>query len=209
MLNSSTSTPACKKLAPTAISDLAWFKQCLANTQLVETLKKITCIVCDVDGTLTAADIYVTSTGEGGRTFSVQDGYAIRHAQTTGLMIVLMSGKANASTIARGKDLGIPEAHCIVGMLTKSEAIKKLQKETGLSIQQTMIIGDDIIDLMPKQQGVVSLFVAPANAPFYIQNNADLIICRDGGNHAVRLFLDLLLFIQHKHFAQDEIAACL
>ena len=41
-----------------------WFRQSLKNKELVHKLEKIKLIVCDVDGTLTDAAIYVTDQGD-------------------------------------------------------------------------------------------------------------------------------------------------
>jgi 3-deoxy-D-manno-octulosonate 8-phosphate phosphatase (KDO 8-P phosphatase) len=190
-------------------SDHLWFRQCLENKPLVQELKNITLVVCDVDGTLTNADIYVDQQGEGGREFSVQDGYIVQPTMKAGITIALMSGKDNPSTLQRGKKLGIPESLCIVGMETKTQAIQALQAKLNVGIEQTLIIGDDYLDTLPKTNKVVGLLVATANMPFYLQPVADLVLPRPGGQGAFRLLMDLILFVQEKHFAQELIKQAL
>ena len=189
-------------------TDIQWFKNTLANTKLIAQLKEIKLIVFDVDGTLTDAGIYVDLNGEGGRTFSVQDGYAFRPAMAAGFTLVLMSGKDNKTTALRGVNLGVPVELCMVGITTKPAAIRKLQAEHGFSPEQTLIIGDDYFDAVVKQEGV-ALFACPADAPFYYQHYADLVLPRHGGNQAARLMLDLLLYINNKHFSQELITKAL
>lgn len=186
-------------------SDQIWFKQCLENKALIQALKNIKLIVTDVDGTLTDANVYVDQDGEGGRRFSVQDGYIIKPAMQAGLVISFMSGKGNPSTIQRGKTLGIPEDLLIVGMETKTQAIGSLQKKFNLSKEQTMIVGDDYLDALVKINQATGLFVCVANAPFYLQPMADLVLPREGGQSAFRLLMDLVLYVQEKHFAQELI----
>jgi 3-deoxy-D-manno-octulosonate 8-phosphate phosphatase (KDO 8-P phosphatase) len=182
--------------------DAIWFKNTLANKPLVEKLLQIKLIIFDVDGTLTDAGIYVDETGEGGRVFSVQDGYAFRPAIAAGLTIALISGKANQSTITRGNMIGVAEAFCIVGSKTKPTVIKKMQADYGFLPNQTLIMGDDHLDAVVKQDGCVALFACPNNAPFYYQGYADLVLPRAGGDQAARLLLDLLLYLHKKHFDQ-------
>lgn len=189
--------------------DIAWFKECLANTELIAALKNIKLIISDVDGTLTDAKIYIDTQGEGGRLFSVQDGFIIKPLQKAGLTIALMSGKDNFSTIQRARKLGIPEELCIVGVDTKPVAVKKLQEKLGLTAEQTLIIGDDFLDAEVKLHNVVKLYVCPSNTIFYLQHVADLVIPRHGGDHAFRLFMDLILYIHNKHFAQALIEKAL
>jgi 3-deoxy-D-manno-octulosonate 8-phosphate phosphatase (KDO 8-P phosphatase) len=189
-------------------TDCQWFKNTLANNELIAQLKEIKLIVFDVDGTLTDAGIHVDLAGEGGRTFSVQDGYAFRPAMTAGFTLVLMSGKDNPTTLLRGAKLGVPPELCFAGMEAKPAAIRKLQAERGFTPTQTLIIGDDHFDAIVKQEGV-ALFACPADAPFYYQCYADLVLPRPGGNQAARLVLDLLLYIHNKHFSQALITKAL
>ena len=186
-------------------SDIAWFKQCIANKKLIKHLKKITFIITDIDGSLTSGHVYVSSGKEEGRMFSTQDGYVFFPAMKNGLTIAFMSGKKNASTLKQGKILNIPEELCLTGIIDKSKKISELQKKMNFSSEQTCIFGDDYLDISSKLNNVVSLFACPNNTPFYIQKQADIIIPKDGGAHAFRLFMDLLLYIQEKHFAQNLI----
>lgn len=190
-------------------SDIAWFKHILQSEKIVSALKNIKLFVCDVDGTLTNAGIDILPSGEGGRSFSVQDGYIVKHMQKSGITLALMSGKDNISTIQRGKGLGIPEEFLIVGMLEKTEAVQKMQKSLGVSSSQTLIMGDDYLDTKVKLNNAVALYVCPSNTPFYLQTAADIIVPRSGGNSAFRLFTDLLLYVQDKHFAPDMIKKAL
>jgi len=188
-----------------AKKDLAWFKDCLANKALVSSLKNIKLIIADVDGTLTDASIYITEEKEEGRCFSVQDGFVFKPALRSGLLIALMSGKDNQSTIIRGTSLGIPKDMCLVGINNKIEATKKLLHEKNISIEQTLIFGDDFLDADVKVKHGVKLFACPNNTPFYLQSVADIVTPKNGGNQAFRLLLDLILYVQGNHFAQEII----
>jgi len=192
-----------------ATVDSTWFSQCLIDEALVEALKKIKLIICDVDGTLTDASVYVSAEGEGGRLFNVQDGFIVKPAMQAGLHIAFVSGKDNKSTIERAKKLGIPENLCIVGMESKHEVVKKLQQEQNVTTNEILVFGDDFLDADIKLHKLAGMYVCPANAIFYLQPLADLIIPRGGGQGAFRLLLDLILYVQNKHFAQQLIEQAL
>lgn len=182
--------------------DIAWFKQCLANQNLVAALKNIKLVISDVDGTLTDTMVYVDEQGEGGRRFSVQDGYIVKPVINAGITISFMSGKDNFSTIQRARKLGIPDDLCVVGLDAKPIAVQKLQQKLGVTVDQTLLIGDDFLDADVKRQSGIKLYACPENTPFYLQQIADVIIPRAGGDGAFRLMMDLLLYVHNKHFAQ-------
>ncbi len=186
-----------------------WFCQTLANQKIVNQLKNIKFIVCDVDGSLTNANVYFSLEGEDGREFSVQDGFAIEKAVKGGLLISLMSGKSNKTTMLRGMPLGIPEELCIVGVKHKPSIVKELAQRYNLKLEQMAIFGDDFLDAQVKLELCDMMFIAPANTPFYLATHADLTLPLPGGKSAFRLFLDLLLFVQGKHFAQELIQDCM
>lgn len=183
----------------------SWFCQTLTNKKLVEQLKDIKLLVCDVDGSLTDANVYFSLEGEDGRSFSVQDGFAMEKAVKAGLFLSLMSGKSNRTTMLRGMPLGIPEELCIVGVKHKPTIIKELAQRYDLELTQIAIFGDDFLDAQVKLELCDITFIAPANTPFYLAPHADLQLPLAGGQSAFRLLLDLILFVQGKHFAQSLI----
>ncbi|MFA6263617.1 MAG: hypothetical protein WCW33_03380 [Candidatus Babeliales bacterium] len=192
-----------------ASADCAWFKHCLSDTQLCKTLASISLVMCDVDGALTDGGIYVAPQGEGGRIFSVQDGYIVKPAMRAGITIACISGKNNRSALERCKTLGIPENLCFVGLESKLETVQLLQKKLNISSAQSMMYGDDFLDAEVKREGHSALYACPSNTPFYFQSGADLVIPRNGGNGAFRLLMDLVLFVRDQHFAQLAIQKCL
>lgn len=196
-------------MTPQAINDLTWFNQTLANTKLIDQLNQIKLIILDVDGTLTDAGVYVDTDREGGRTFSTQDGFLFKFCQQASITIALMSGKSNTSTRVRGAELGISENLCFMGIKDKLPVIKTLQNVNQISDQATLVVGDDILDAAVKLAAPAITYACPANAPFYVQTTADLILPRTGGDSAIRLLFDLMLFTRNQHPFQDLIATAL
>ena len=187
----------------------SFFKNVIANNALVEKIKSIKLIICDVDGALTDATILVTEQGEFGRAFSIQDGHAFAPAMKSGLKIAIVSGKAHGSTLARAKKLGIPEMLIIQGVSNKVEAFDRLVKEYQLQPNEILVYGDDVLDAQIKTERKECFFVCPANAVWYIKPCADLVLPLRGGTSAFRMVLDLWLYLNKKHFAQSLIECAL
>ncbi len=194
---------------PSGHNDKVWFQSCLSNQDLLNKLKNIKLIVSDVDGALTNAWVYYDQAGEGGRSFSTVDGYIVKPALTAGLLIALLSGKNNPSTIARGKHLGIPDELLIAGTGDKRVNIKNLLQKQNILAHQTLIFGDDFLDAQVKLDNQDIIYACPTNTPFYLQHVADLIVPRAGGHNAFRLLLDAILYAQGKHIAQTVIETAL
>ena len=85
----------------------------------------------------------------------------------------------------------------------KIQYVHKMQKFVEASKEETVHFGDDVLDLYVKPE--VGLFACPNNSLFYVKHNAEIIIPRNGGHGAFRMLLDLILYAQEKHFAQQYI----
>ncbi|MGD1997672.1 MAG: HAD family hydrolase [Candidatus Dependentiae bacterium] len=188
-----------------AAAEKKWFDDTLATHQ--QSLSNIRLIICDVDGCLTNGRKHMgdgPSTSEGdslgstGKSFHFLDGLGIRYAQANNIKVALVSGDNSNATRARAAKLGIPDELCrLVHWSEKADAIRIIQATHNITPAQTVIVGDDIPDLLVRKSG--GLFVCPSDALFYIQNNADLVLPRAGGHGAVRLLIDVLLMAQGNH----------
>lgn len=187
------------------MNDKNWFLKMLHNQKMLQRIKNLELLIFDVDGTLSDAKVYFSLHGEDGRSFCVQDGFAMKKAIEAGLTICLMSGKKNKTTLLRGLQLSIPEDLCIDGVPHKPKIVKELAEHYHLSYNQIAIFGDDFLDAQVKIELPEIMFIAPANTPFYLTPLADLCLPRTGGQSATRMILDLILYVQEKHFAQELI----
>ncbi|MFH1831218.1 MAG: hypothetical protein ABH827_00295 [bacterium] len=185
--------------------ELIWFKQILANQDLVSNLENITLIITDVDGCLTDANIDYTCDQEFSRRFSIQDGFAIEQALKAGLLVGFMSGKAHSSSNMRAQKLGIPEDLNLGGKKDKVVALKTICESRNINMQNILFFGDDCYDARVKLAVPEIIFATPSNAPFYYQNIANIVLPKQGGQHVFRLLLDLVLYVQKKHFSQELI----
>lgn len=185
-----------------------WFKNCLENKELIKKLKKIKLLITDVDGCLTNGNIsMINPTGEVAKSFSVIDGFAIdRIIKTSNLLIAFLSGRKDIVTKVRAQKVGIPDDMCFIGddaRIDKKIKIKLIQEKRNILREETLLFGDDFLDIEAKS--TAAIFACPKNTPFYFQEQADLIIPLKGGQHTFRLLLDLVLYVQNKHFAQKYI----
>jgi 3-deoxy-D-manno-octulosonate 8-phosphate phosphatase KdsC-like HAD superfamily phosphatase len=105
--------------------------------------------------------------------------------------------------------LGIPDELCIAGVKDKVNLINNLCEKYKLSFSQILVFGDDYLDTKIKKDIPEIIFACPLNAPFYFYHMADLVLPKPGGQHAFRLLVDLVLYVQKKHFAQDIISQAL
>jgi len=154
-------------LLPQAEDEKKWFQKCLANKELVEKIKKIKLVVCDVDGAMTDGHVYLTDDKYSVKGFSVQNGFIISRIIKNNLLhLALVSGRNDAVTTRRAKMYGIPDDMCFVGIDTKKiEKVREIQNNKQISKDETLFYGDDILDFETKSG--VGLFANPANARFF------------------------------------------
>ena len=78
--------------------------------------------------------------------------------------------------------------------------MKTLQTRAGATAHQTLIFGDDYLDAQIKEDQPDVLFVMPKNGIFYLVPLADSVLPVHAATEgALRLLLDLILFVQDKH----------
>ncbi len=181
----------------------SWFKSMLSNTDLIARLKKITLIVTDIDGSLTDGTVLYDSNGEADRLYSPQDGYVIRMALENEIQVAFLSGNAGASIVSRAKKLGIDPDLTLLGSKDKRVSVATLRSRADATSEQTLVFGDDYLDAAVKEADPAVVFAMPNNGVFYLKHTADCVVPVNAGRDgALRLLLDLILYVQGKHIAQ-------
>ena len=185
--------------------DKEWFISCLENKPLIEKLKKINLIITDIDGCLTDGSVYYFDSQEIQKGFSIQDGFMMSKFNKPGMPhLALLSGRSDKSAKSRAKTLGIPDDLYYEGFCGgKIKAVLEIQEKLKTNKEETIFFGDDLLDLEIKES--VAMLASPTNALFYIHENSEIIVPRSGGNGALRLLLDLILYAQEKHPTQKII----
>ncbi|WP_461206114.1 KdsC family phosphatase [Clostridium sp. DL1XJH146] len=146
-------------------------------------------VVLDVDGTLTDGKIYIGSHGEIMKAFNVKDGLGIKKIQTKGIVPVIITGRNSKIVTERAQELDIKEVH--QGVHDKVEKLKQIIEKYGCEFNEIAYIGDDENDL--ECMKLCGIKGCPADAEGVVKKNADFVCKKDGGNGAVREFIEYLL----------------
>ncbi len=152
-------------------------------------------IFMDIDGTLTDGKIYIGDTGEFIKAFSIKDGYAITHLLPKHDCIpVIITGRKSEIVDKRCQELGVD--FVFQNVRNKKQKMIEFANSYGLYINElgilphTYYIGDDIPDLecmlIAEKKG------CPADAVSEIKAVSDFVSSKNGGDGAVREFIEWL-----------------
>lgn len=147
-------------------------------------------LVMDVDGTLTDGKIYMSPSGEVVKAFNIKDGCGIHDILIpAGVIPVIITGRISDIVLNRCKELGITDV--FQGVSNKMGKLKEITEE----LDCVAYIGDDINDLscmrlVKEAGGVVG---CPADAVEKIKELADYIAIHNGGDGAVRDFIEWIV----------------
>lgn len=150
-------------------------------------MKKIKYLVMDVDGTLTDGKIYMGNNGEVCKAFNIKDGCGIHDvAIPAGIIPVIITGRESEIVANRCSELGVTEIH--QGIKDKVKELLSITKDYA----HVAYIGDDINDLacmnVVKEAG--GLVGCPKDAVKNVQSIADFVAYHNGGDGAVRDFIE-------------------
>ena len=157
-------------------------------------------LILDVDGTLTDGKIYMSEQGELVKTFHIKDGYAIHDMlPKAGVTPIVLTGRSSKIVANRCEELGI--TMIFQGIRDKSKALDEIvsllskNSDKEDTLKNIAYMGDDLNDLTCMQRiiqagGIVG---CPADAANQICHCADFISTKNGGDGAVREFVEWLL----------------
>ena len=160
---------------------------------LVAALRRIRLLLCDVDGVLTDASIYIGGAQEVKR-FNILDGLGLVAMRNQGLKVGWISSRPSPATARRAQELKIDFLRQEKG--SKVMIVEQLLAQAGLAWDEVCYVGDDVVDVGPMRCAGVA--VAVANAVPEAQGAADYVTVATGGNGAVREVVELILKAQGK-----------
>jgi 3-deoxy-D-manno-octulosonate 8-phosphate phosphatase (KDO 8-P phosphatase) len=149
----------------------------------------IQAIVMDVDGVLTDGTFLWSTSGEESKRFSFEDVMGLSRARQAGLRLGLISGEDTPLIDRFAEKVGI--VHIAKGCKEKGMALTAFAESTGISLSRIAYVGDDVNDL--SAFAVAGLSVAPANAQPPVKLAAAVVLGREGGNGAVREFIEMII----------------
>ncbi len=151
--------------------------------------KDIKLLICDVDGVLTAGDVYLDNSNLELKAFNIKDGLGIKLLQQQGVEIAIITGRESNIVERRMAELGI--THIYQGRKDKIASFEALLETLNVTPKEVAYVGDDLPDLpLIRRSG---LGIAVADAHFSVKERADWITFNDGGSGAVRDIADLIL----------------
>lgn len=161
----------------------------MLSPELPDRLSRVRLLIFDVDGVLTDGSL---RSDQGGRRWSVKDGFGFYLARSAGLKLALCSGKDHEEIRARAKALGMS---CLkLGRIDKAEAVREILGEEGLEEHEALFVGDDLFDL--PAMAAVGLSAAPADARPELLERVDWPLSTKGGEGAAREIIEGVLKAQ-------------
>ena len=146
-------------------------------------------LILDVDGVLTDGKLAPAPEGDTEKTFSSQDGFAMKLWQRLGRKIALVSGRHSTLVNLRAKELGVELV--FTGSDEKLAAFDAVLAQTRVPACDVAYVGDDLPDLpVIKRVGVP---LAVANAHRDVKRAALYVSQRRGGQGAVAELIEWLL----------------
>lgn len=149
----------------------------------------------DVDGTLTDGKIYMGSSGEVMKAFNIKDGQGIASAKKAGMLPIIITARKSKITKNRCVELDIQ--HLYQGFPDKTAKIIEISKELNIPTESMAYIGDDLNDLGGMK--LCGYCGCPKDAAKEIKNIVDYICVQNGGDGAVREFLDKLIELRSEN----------
>lgn len=160
---------------------------------LAAKLARVKILLCDVDGVLTNATVFIGD-GREFKEFHIQDGLGLRLLQREGVKVGWISNRPSTATQQRADELKIDFLHQARG--SKVEAGESILAKAGLRWDEVCYVGDDVVDLGAMKRAGAA--IAVANAIEEAKALADYVTRAEGGRGAVREVVGLILKAQDK-----------
>ena len=145
--------------------------------------------VMDVDGTLTDGGLYYDSCGNEMKKFNVKDGAGIVQLHSLGIKTMILTGRESNCVKKRAEELEI--SYVAQGVKDKALYFESFMMNKNFESKDIAYIGDDINDI--GIMGLAGYTACPADAASEVKAVVDVVCKRDGGQGAVREFIDYML----------------
>ena len=149
--------------------------------------------LCDVDGILTDAAVYIGLEQEIKR-FHIRDGLGLVMLRKEGIKVGWVSNRPSSATTRRAEELKIDFLE--QGKGSKVTAVESILARTGFKWDEVCYMGDDIVDLGVLKRAGVAATVADATEE--AKAAAHYITQANGGQGGVREVVELILKAQNR-----------
>ena len=160
---------------------------------LAAKLARVKLFLCDVDGVLTNATVFIGD-GREFKEFHIRDGLGLRLLQRAGIKVGWISNRPSTATQQRADELKVDFLYQAKG--SKVDAVEAILKRAGLDWDDVCYMGDDVVDLGALKRAGVAIGVPSAIDE--VKDLADYVTRAEGGQGAVREAVGLILKAQNK-----------
>lgn len=165
----------------------------LSAIDLQQALASARLLALDFDGVLTPGELQIHSSGDFTKSVSYIDIVGITRWRRLGHGICIITGDS-VSPIPQHFAKAFKVPRLLVGRMDKAEALGEVAAEFGVSMSQTLYMGDDVMDLPAMELAAVGATVPTAHP--HVRMRADWESTFPAGCGAVRELVDLALGFQ-------------
>ena len=164
-----------------------------------ERLITIKGLIFDVDGVLSMDTSPLDENGDPVRTANIKDGFAIRYAILNGFQLGIITGGNTQGVKLRYQKLGIERLY--MNSFNKTECLIDFCAKTGLTKDEILYMGDDLVDYAIMKE--VGISTCPLDAVPEIKAVAQYISDKKGGQGCVRDVIEQVMRSQQKWLGQE------
>lgn len=152
-------------------------------------LEELRLIVLDVDGVLTDGTVLLGAGDEELKAFHTRDGAGLAMWREAGLSTTFLTGRGGEAVRRRARELRIE--HIWERAADKRIAYQEVLNHFGVEPHQTVVMGDDLLDLPILK--LAGFSAAPADAARDVRDRVDFVAPSAGGRGAVRDLVEHIL----------------
>jgi 3-deoxy-D-manno-octulosonate 8-phosphate phosphatase (KDO 8-P phosphatase) len=167
----------------------------LVGEPLLSHLQRVRLLVVDCDGILTSGALLYGPDGEALKDFHARDGLGLMMLRAAGIRRAVITGRESPIVERRCRDLSFEAI--LLGRYEKAAALDEVLAATGCAAADTLVMGDDLLDLPPMTRAGVAVTVP--GAPEEVRAASDWVTRAAGGRGAVREVCDLVLKSQGRY----------
>jgi 3-deoxy-D-manno-octulosonate 8-phosphate phosphatase (KDO 8-P phosphatase) len=145
----------------------------------------------DVDGVLTNGDILVLDSGEEVKVWNVKDriGFFMLRALGERFRVAWITGRKSRQVATRAKEIKVSALH--QNCEDKGRALEETARRLHLRLEETLFVGDDLVDLPALARA--GLAVCPADAHPEVRRVCHWVARAPGGRGVLREVIDFVL----------------